>query len=337
MEADAEEIELHKLVTLANEGDENAIVQYLGIHTTLYAVTKQSRMIWLRKMEGAIRKLSSSPLRGDTLKSIFNILCASLTSDAILPTQVTFELAKKLDAMTISHMALKFGIFSSDCRIPLFLPEKDLGIGVRSFVTPFVTSICRELEVQLNVQNLCGEILRAMLVTLRWHYNDFIRIPNFVLQNARQIAYCGLMLRDGLLEFIHWILDIVMTADKKLYIWGDSKSKAPSNTKGRIHGPIKPRAAEYNFMGPIEGQLILGIGHQMSPNSDLEVLEKSLCDKEVWQTNPVTTMRQVRGMEQVTGWVKKAYQEKWQDLQSAGSIFKRRSNGTGSYPGRGRT
>ena len=161
MEADAEEIELHELVTLANEGDENAIVRYLGVHTTLYADTKQSRTIWLRKMEGVIRKLSASPLRGDALKSIFNMLCASLTSYAILPTQVTFELAKKLDAITISHLALKFGLFPSDCRIPLFLPKKDLGIGVRSFVTSFATSICREL--QLNVQNLCGDILRARL------------------------------------------------------------------------------------------------------------------------------------------------------------------------------
>ena len=54
---DAKEIELHEqLVTLANEGDENAIVRYLGIRTTLYADTKHSKMIWLKKMEGAIRK-----------------------------------------------------------------------------------------------------------------------------------------------------------------------------------------------------------------------------------------------------------------------------------------
>ena len=153
--------EITELVALANEGDENAIIRYLGIHTTLYAYTKSSRMIWLRKMEGAIRKLSSSPLRGDTLKSIFNILCASLTSYAILPTQITFEIAKKLNAMVISHLALKFGLFPIDFRIPLFLPKNDLGIEVRSFVTSFVTSICSELELQLNVQNLCGEILRA--------------------------------------------------------------------------------------------------------------------------------------------------------------------------------
>ena len=143
------------------------------------------------------------------------------------------------------------------------------------------------MEVQLNVQNLCGEILQARLATVRQYYDDFIRIPNFVLHNVRQIAYCGLMLRDRLREFVHWTLDITMTTDKNLYVWGDSESKAPSNTNGRIHGPINPRAAEYITTGPLERQLILGIGNQMSPTCDLEVLEKSLCDKEVRQANKI--------------------------------------------------
>ena len=75
----------------------------------------------------------------------------------------------------------------------------------------------------------------------------------------------------------------------------------------------------------------------MSPNCNLEVLEKSLCDKEVWQANKIKIMEQGRRAEQVTSWVKQAYKEKRQDLQSTGGVFKWCSNGRGTYPGRGGT
>lgn len=160
-------------------------------------------------MEGVIKKVRSSPLRENTLK-------ASLTSYAILPTQVTFELAKTLDFMAISHLALTFGLFPGDCPIPLFLPKTDFEIGVRFFVTTFITSIYRELEVQLNIQNLCCKIVQARLAIVGRHYNDFINIPNFVLFNIRQISYCGLVVRDCLLESVHRILDIAILADNNL-------------------------------------------------------------------------------------------------------------------------
>ena len=67
---------------------------------------------------------------------------------------------------------------------------------VRSFNEIFITSICRRIEVQLNIESLCGDILRARLATERKVVNDEILIPNFIVHNVKQIARCGIVGND---------------------------------------------------------------------------------------------------------------------------------------------
>jgi hypothetical protein len=91
----------------------------------------------------------------------------------------------------------------------MFVSEDKFGMGIRSVSVEMLKSICRELEIQLNDEDLIGKIIRGRLEAFKdasfqhagknsiISYDDINQgIRNFIMEAIRYIAHYGFYIRD---------------------------------------------------------------------------------------------------------------------------------------------
>jgi len=91
----------------------------------------------------------------------------------------------------------------------MFVSEDKFGMGIHSVSVEMLKSICRELEIQLNDEELIGKILRGRLEAFKdasfqhagkisiTSYDDINQgIRNYIMEAIRHITHYGFYLRD---------------------------------------------------------------------------------------------------------------------------------------------
>ena len=157
-----------------------------------------------------IDRLNLSSLKNDkTIKIAVNSLVVPVYQFGILENKCCPHVYDKMDVVLINKIRQAIGFAWCDAKQLLFVSEDKFGMGIRSVSVEMLKSICRELEIQLNDEDLIGKILRGRLEAFKdaslQHAGNRSIIPydhitqgirNFIMEAIRHIAHYGFYVRD---------------------------------------------------------------------------------------------------------------------------------------------
>ena len=157
-----------------------------------------------------IDRLNLSNLKNDkTIKIAVNSLVVPVYQFGILENKCCPLVYDKMDVTLINKIRQAIGFAWCDAKQLLFVSEDNFGMGIRSVSVEMLKSICRELEVQLNDEELVGKILRGRLEAFKnasFHYAGINSITpydsinhgvrNLIMEAIRHIAHYGFYIRD---------------------------------------------------------------------------------------------------------------------------------------------
>jgi hypothetical protein len=157
-----------------------------------------------------IDRLNLSNLKNDkTIKIAINSLVVPVYQFGILENRCCSETYDKMDTVLINRVRKAIGFAWCDAKQLIFVPEEKFGMGIRSVSVEMLKSLCRELEIQLNDDELIGKVLRGRLEAFKdaslrnarnssfATYDDITKgVSNFIMEAIRHIAHYGFFIRD---------------------------------------------------------------------------------------------------------------------------------------------
>jgi hypothetical protein len=182
----------------------------LGIWRNKLGDTTESAQKRASLLSYKIDRLNLSSLKNDkSIKIAINSLVVPVYQFGILENQCCPAVYDAMDIVLLNKVKKAIGFAWCDAKQLMFVSEANFGMGIRSVSGEMLKSICRELEVQLNDDDLVGKILRARLEAFNLHKSEVgltgrmashientNGIRNMIIDAIRHIATYGFYLRD---------------------------------------------------------------------------------------------------------------------------------------------
>ena len=157
-----------------------------------------------------IDRLNLSTLKSDRVIQVaVNSLVVPIYQFGILENKCSPDTYDAMDVVLLNKIRTAMGFAWCDAKQLLFVSEANFGMGIKSISVEMLKSICRELEVQLNDDNLVGKILRSRLAayhstkttnelagSMITYEGNNQGTRNMVMEAVRHIATYGFYLRD---------------------------------------------------------------------------------------------------------------------------------------------
>ena len=104
-----------------------------------------------------LRQERISNLPPNVTGKIINTVLIPVAEFAILESKTNLDLLDMVDKKIISTCKANYNLGINDAKHMIFIPEKSLGMGLRSFTGQCIAETGRELEVRLNNNTLVSQ------------------------------------------------------------------------------------------------------------------------------------------------------------------------------------
>jgi hypothetical protein len=144
----------------------------LGIWRNQLADTSESAKQRTFLLGKRIDRLNLSSIKNDkTIKLAVNSLVFPVYQFGILENKCCLETYDAMDVMILNKIRQAIGYAWCDAKQLLFVSEKNFGMGINSVSVLMLKSISREIEIQLNDDDLIGKVNRGRLEAFKCDVN----------------------------------------------------------------------------------------------------------------------------------------------------------------------